>query len=92
MLQKLSIVALTLWIGCSYAAVGGDSLVRFKGGIGVIPVSSAAGVANADGTSSSVSRNVVRGINPPGQIWVIADPEYLRLSPAMQQANACENA
>jgi hypothetical protein len=47
--------------------------VRFKGGIGVIPVSSAAGVANADGTSSSVNLNVVRGINPPGQIWVIAD-------------------
>ena len=39
----------------------------------MIPVSSAAGVVNADGTSSSVSRNVVRGINPPGQIWVIAD-------------------
>jgi hypothetical protein len=47
--------------------------VRFKGGIGVIPVSSAAGVANADGTSPNVSRNVVRGVNPPGQIWVIAD-------------------
>ena len=42
-----------------------DSLVRFEGGIGVIPVSS----ANADGT---VNRNVVRGVNPPGQIWVIA--------------------
>ena len=73
MFQRLSIVALTLGIGCSFAAAGGDSLVRFKGGIGVIPVSSAAGVANADGTSSSVKRNVVRGINPPGQIWVIAD-------------------
>jgi hypothetical protein len=73
MFQRLSIVALTLGIGCSFAAAGGDSLVRFKGGIGVIPVSSAAGVANADGTSSSVNRNVVRGINPPGQIWVIAD-------------------
>jgi hypothetical protein len=71
--QTLSIVALTLGIGCSYAAASGDSLVRFKGGIGVIPVSSAAGVVNADGTSSSVNRNVVRGINPPGQIWVIAD-------------------
>jgi hypothetical protein len=71
MIQRLSIVALTLGIGCSFAAAGGDSLVRFKGGIGVIPVSSA--VVNADGSSSSVNRNVVRGINPPGQIWVIAD-------------------
>jgi hypothetical protein len=73
MFQKLSVVALTLGIGCSFTAAGDDSFVRFKGGIGVIPVSSAAGVANADGTSPSVSRNVVRGINPPGQIWVIAD-------------------
>src|ERR1700675_2562865 len=73
MFQRLSIVALTLGIGCSFAAAGGESLVKFKGGIGVIPVSVAAGVANADGTFSSVSRNVVRGINPPGQIWVIAD-------------------
>jgi hypothetical protein len=73
MFQRLSIVALTLGIGCSFAAAGDDSLVRFKGGIGVIPVSSAAGVANADGTSSSVNLNAVRGINPPGQIWVIAD-------------------
>jgi len=73
MFQKLSIVALTLGIGCSFTAAGGDSLVRFKGGIGVIPVSAAAGAANADGSSPSVIRNVVRGINPPGQIWVIAD-------------------
>jgi hypothetical protein len=73
MFQKLSIVALTLGIGCSFSAAGDDSLVRFKGGIGVIPVSSATGVANADGSSPSVIRNVVRGINPPGQIWVIAD-------------------
>jgi hypothetical protein len=73
LIQKLSIIALTLGIGCSFAATGDDSLVKFKGGIGVLPVSAAAGVANADGTSSSVSRNVVRGINPPGQIWVIAD-------------------
>jgi hypothetical protein len=73
MFQKLSIVALTLGIGCSLTAAGDDSLVRFKGGIGVIPVSAATGVANADGSSPSVNRNVVRGINPPGQIWVIAD-------------------
>jgi hypothetical protein len=45
-----------------------DSLVRFDGGIGVIPVSNV--TANADGTVT-VSRNIVRGVNPPGQIWVI---------------------
>src|SRR5207247_3947728 len=47
--------------------------VKFKGGIGVIPVSSAAGVANANGTFPDVNRNTVRGVNPPGQIWTIAD-------------------
>jgi hypothetical protein len=71
--QKLSIVAVVLGVGCSFAAAGGDTLVRFNGGIGVIPVSAAAGVANADGTSPDVNRNVVRGVNPPGQIWRIAD-------------------
>ena len=44
------------------------TLVRFKGGIGVDPVSSVA----ANGT---VNRNTVRGISPPGQIWRIADLE-----------------
>src|SRR2546426_12044399 len=55
------------------SATTDDTLVKFKGGIGVIPVSSAAGVANADGTFPDVNRNTVRGVNPPGQIWTIAD-------------------
>jgi hypothetical protein len=71
MLKKLS--ALVLFLVTPLAATADDSLVKFKGGIGVIPVSSAAGVANADGTSPNVNRNVVRGVNPPGQIWRIAD-------------------
>lgn len=71
--QKLSVALLALGIGCSFAAVGDESLVKFSGGIGVLPLSSTAGVANADGSFSSVTSNVVRGINPPGQIWVIAD-------------------
>ncbi len=45
-----------------------DTLVRFKGGIGVIPVSNV--VVNPDGTIT-VNRNIVRGVNPAGQIWVI---------------------
>ncbi|MBI4629963.1 MAG: hypothetical protein HY729_14735 [Candidatus Rokubacteria bacterium] len=49
-----------------------DSLAKFEGGIGVIPVSSAAGVQNLDGTFPNVNRNTVRGVNPAGQIWVIA--------------------
>jgi hypothetical protein len=46
-----------------------DHLARFDGGIGVIPVSAAAAAGNP---SETVNRNVVRGVQPPGQIWVIA--------------------
>ena len=51
-------------------ALADDTLVKFKGGIGVIPVSSGVGTAP---TAEVVNRNIVRGVNPPGQIWVIAD-------------------
>jgi hypothetical protein len=45
-----------------------DTLVRFKGGIGVIPVSSGVGTG---ATAEVVNRNIVRGVQPAGQIWVI---------------------
>ena len=47
-----------------------DTLVKFKGGIGVIPISNV--VVAADGTIT-VNRNTVRGVNSPGQIWRIKD-------------------
>ena len=51
-----------------------DTLVRFKGGIGVIPVSSGVPVGTPPAaTSQDVNRNIVRGVQPPGQIWVIKD-------------------
>jgi hypothetical protein len=53
------------------SGVGADEpMVRFKGGIGVIPVSSAPGTA---ATAETVNRNIVRGVQPPGQIWRIED-------------------
>src|SRR5262245_65669998 len=52
------------------SAVADDTLARFKGGIGVIPVSSGVGTA---ATAEVVNRNIVRGVQPAGQIWVIAD-------------------
>ncbi len=55
------------------AAAADDSLLKFRGGVGVHPVANVAGTANADGTFPAVTRNIVRGVNPPGQIWVIAD-------------------
>jgi hypothetical protein len=47
-----------------------DNLARFKGAIGVIPVSSGVGT---DTTATTVNRNIVRVIQPPGQLWRIRD-------------------
>ena len=51
------------------SAVADDTLVKFRGGIGVIPVASGVGLAP---TTAVVNRNIVRGVQPPGQIWVIS--------------------
>ena len=65
-------LVLALFLGMIFPlSATADSLAKFGGGIGVIPVSSA-GVQNLDGTFPNVNRNVVRGVNPAGQIWVIA--------------------
>lgn len=53
-------------------ALADRSFLEFDGGIGVIPVSNV-NVA-ADG-AVTVNRNIVRGVNPAGQIWVIEDFE-----------------
>ena len=45
------------------------TLVRFDGGIGVIPLASGVGQAP---TATVVNRNIVRGVQPAGQIWVIS--------------------
>ena len=76
MLKKISAFVLFLGMAWPLAAAAEDSLVKFKGGIGVIPVSSGVAVAPTLGTAltvESVNRNIVRGVQPPGQIWVIAD-------------------
>lgn len=75
--------ALSLWIfaflilGAFAPAAMAASLVRFDGGIGVIPVSSAAGTQNADGTFPNVNRNDVHGVAPGGQPWVISKLDAL---------------
>jgi hypothetical protein len=72
---KGSVVSLLVLVVAVAAAGarGRDELVRFDGGIGVIPVSSGAGTPNTDGTLASVRLNVVRGISPGGAPWRIAD-------------------
>ena len=54
------------------SVIADDTLVRFQGAIGDIPVANVAGTANADGTFPNVVRNIVRGVAPAGQIWVIS--------------------
>ena len=69
MFATMSIFVWTCLAGpLSPSVMADDTLVRFEGGIGVIPVSNV--VVNADSTIT-VNRNIVRGVNPPGQIWVI---------------------
>src|SRR4030095_14695321 len=46
--------------------VGADTLVRFKGGIGVIPVR---------GNAPPFTANVVLGVTPAGQPWVLGQLE-----------------
>ena len=60
--------------GClASSVIADDTLVRFKGAIGDIPVANVAGIANPDGSFPDVIRNTVRGVDPAGQIWVISD-------------------
>jgi hypothetical protein len=67
-----AVVCIFVWtclVGLFVSSVtADDALVRFEGGIGVIPVSSGVGTA---ATAEVVNRNIVRGVQPAGQIWVI---------------------
>ena len=66
--MKLAAIAAALSLA-AFSAQADDRLVRFDGGIGVIPVSSGQGTA---ATATVVNRNIVRGVQPPGQLWVIS--------------------
>src|SRR4030095_14446117 len=68
--MKAAIAAAFSLAAFTYAFPASADNLKFKGGIGVIPVSS--GVGNAP-TAPDVNRNLVRGVQPPGQIWVIED-------------------
>jgi hypothetical protein len=48
-----------------------DTLVKFKGGIGVHPVSNVTAVTGPPLVVTAVNPNIVRGVNPAGQLWVI---------------------
>ena len=73
MKKSLCIYILVVLLGAFFASplLADDTLVKFKGGIGVHPVSNVSGTQNANGSFPDVTRNIVRGINPAGQVWVI---------------------
>ena len=60
--------AYTMFLGAVFSQPAAADELKFKGGIGVIPVSS-----GVTGPPVTVNRNIVRGVSPAGQIWVIAD-------------------
>jgi hypothetical protein len=72
MTKMAVILALTAAVG-SVGAGASELLVKFDGGIGVIPASAGTGPANADGTLPNVRANVVRGVPPGAGPWRIAD-------------------
>jgi hypothetical protein len=74
MKKSLFASILTALVGGFFASsvIADDTLVKFQGAIGDIPVANVAGVANPDGTFPDVTRNIVRLVNPAGQIWVIS--------------------
>ena len=67
----VGLMSVLLGVMIQAPSVTAGTLVEFEGGIGVIPVSSAAVPQNADGTFQNVNRNDVRGVAPGGQPWVI---------------------
>ena len=77
MMKRIGIVAAVLaavvQLGFTLSAHEPNFLVRFDGGIGVIPVQGVVAPANLDGTFANVTRNIVRGINPGAGPWRIAD-------------------
>lgn len=66
------LVAATL-VASSVGIQARDVMVRFDGGIGVIPASNGAGPANLDGTLPNVKLNIVRGVPPGAGPWRISD-------------------
>lgn len=66
--KALSIPLLLLVGALLSTALADDSLVRFKGGVGVLPLSSGQGT---EAIATVVNRNIVRGVQPAGQIWLI---------------------
>jgi hypothetical protein len=71
-------LACTMFLGVVFSlpSAADDASLKFKGGIGVIPVSTVIGCPAppapcVTGPTVTVNQNIVRGVLPAGQIWVI---------------------
>jgi len=60
--KTITVLLVLLFVVAAVADDNGNKLAVFNGGIGVIP-----------GGTGVPASNIVRGVNPPGQIWVIRD-------------------
>jgi len=72
-MKKALMVSISVFLTVGFFVLSGladDTLVRFEGGIGVIPVSN---VAPGPAGTVVITRNIVRGVNSAGQIWVIRE-------------------
>src|SRR2546430_12072317 len=74
MKKSLFATILMVFIGGFFASsvIADDTLVRFQGAIGDIPVSNVAGTPQPHGTFPNVMPNTVRGVLPPRPILGIA--------------------
>jgi len=73
MMKRTALILALAALAGSVATHARDLLVRFEGGVGVIPAAAAAGPANADGMFPNVKANIVRGILPGAGPWRISD-------------------
>jgi hypothetical protein len=69
----LSLLPMSIALSSASISRFDNTLVRFKGGIGVIPISNV--VVDANTGAITVNRNMVQGVNSPGQPWRIKDLE-----------------
>src|SRR4029453_5318932 len=66
--MKKAVVLLPLLVALFPLSAVADDTLKFRGGIGVLPVASGVGLA---ATAEVVNRNIVRGVQPAGPVWVI---------------------
>ena len=68
-MRTVALLAMVLVALVPSLGLSDDTLAKFEGGIGADGVSSAVGIAPV---ATAVTRNIVRGVQPPAQLWEIA--------------------